>query len=182
MVHYLCSELLIISKMSPRIKKIRKVSSPPAIKGLKPYGGLQTNVKLEAVSLHFEEYEALRLCDYDIFNHHQASVMMGVSRPTFTRIYAMARQKIALAIVEGRQISIEGGKVYFDSDWYHCRECSCFFNHPDKESKIENCPLCGSTLIESYDLDMDDSVSGSPLSEEVMGPRFFRNRNRGRRI
>ncbi len=76
---------------------------------------------------------------------------MGVSRPTFTRIYAAALQKIAVAFVEGRQISIEGGKVYFDSDWYQCLECECYFNNPEKELKIKNCPLCGSQRIESFD-------------------------------
>jgi uncharacterized protein len=136
--------------MSPRIKKIRKVLSPPAIKGMKPYGGSLTNSKAESVSILFEEYEALRLCDYDMYNHHQASLLMGVSRPTFTRIYASARQKVVLAIVEGRQISIEGGKVYFDSDWYKCFGCGCYFNHPDKENIIESCPLCGGSHIESY--------------------------------
>lgn len=137
--------------MSPRIKKIRKVLSPPAIKGMKPYGGGPLKSQAEPVTILFEEYEALRLCDYDMYNHHQASVLMGVSRPTFTRIYASARQKVVLAIVEGRQISIEGGKVYFDSDWYNCSDCGCYFNHPDKENKIEKCPLCGGNHIENYD-------------------------------
>ena len=141
--------------MSPRIKKIRKVLSPPPIKGMKPYGGGPSGSQPEAVSLLFEEYEALRLCDYDMYNHHQASVLMGVSRPTFTRIYASARQKIALAIVEGRQLSIEGGKVYFDSDWYHCTDCGSYFNHPDKENRIDNCPLCGSNNIDGYEPDND---------------------------
>lgn len=142
--------------MSPRIKKIRKVLSPPAIKGMKPYGGPSGKSQSEPVSILFEEYEALRLCDYDMYNHHQASVLMGVSRPTFTRIYASARQKVVSAIVEGRQISIEGGKVYFDSDWYNCSGCGCYFNHPDKETKIETCPLCGGTHIEGYDPDIEE--------------------------
>jgi hypothetical protein len=50
---------------------------------------------------------------------------MGVSRPTYIRIYASALQKIAKAFVEGRLIFIEGGKVYFDSDWYRCNTCEC---------------------------------------------------------
>jgi len=100
----------------------------------------------------FEEYEALRLCDYDQYNHHESSVMMGVSRPTFTRIYASALRKIAAAFVEGRQISIEGGKVYFDSDWYHCTKCSSYFNNPERDKELERCPLCGDHHIIPYDL------------------------------
>lgn len=136
--------------MSPRIKILRKVLNPPLIKGLKPYGLTTGERILESVNLLYEEYEALRLSDYDILNHYQASILMGVSRPTFTRIYASALQKIAKAFVEGRQISIEGGKVYFDSDWYHCLLCDCYFNNPEKDKEVEFCPLCKSKDIENY--------------------------------
>jgi predicted DNA-binding protein (UPF0251 family) len=144
-------------KMSPRLKRPRKILSPPPIKGFKPYGvesGLQDS---GPVNLLFEEYESLRLSDYDHLNHHKASVLMGVSRPTFTRIYAAALQKIALAFVEGRQIAIAGGKVYFDSDWYECDSCRCYFNNPHKDVPIQNCPLCGSKHVQSLDLPVENS-------------------------
>jgi len=140
--------------MSPRIKTPRKVQNLPLVKGFKPYGPNSGKQKDEPVILLYEEYEALRLCDYEMCNHHQASVLMGVSRPTFTRIYASALQKIAKAFVEGRQISIEGGKVYFDSDWYHCDECDCYFNNPEKEKEIKNCPLCGNQGIAPFSSEM----------------------------
>jgi len=139
--------------MSPRLKLLRKVVNPPPIKGFKPYGPAVDAQKTEVVNLYFEEYEALRLCDYDMFNHAKASQLMGVSRPTFTRVYASARQKIAKAMVEGKQIAIEGGKVYFDSDWYHCKDCNCNFNNPAKDKEITHCPLCGSLKIDSCDLE-----------------------------
>lgn len=137
--------------MSPRIKMLRKVSNPPIIKGFKPYGRESGKQNSELVNLLYEEYEAIRLSDYDMLNHHQASVMMGVSRPTFTRIYASALHKTAKAFVEGKQISIEGGKVYFDSDWYHCEKCTCYFNNPEKEKPIVNCPLCNSPHVDKFD-------------------------------
>jgi len=138
--------------MSPRIKTLRKVLNPPIIKGLKPYGPDLNRLNPEPVILLFEEYEALRLCDYDRYNHHQASILMGVSRPTFTRIYAATLQKIARAFVEGRQISIEGGKVYFDSDWFHCSGCNCYFNNPEKDKELTSCPLCGDNGIDRVDI------------------------------
>lgn len=138
--------------MSPRIKTLRKVVNLPIIKGFKPYGQDSGNRNAELVYLLLEEYEALRLSDYDKCNHHQASVMMCVSRPTFTRIYASALQKIAKAFVEGKQIAIEGGKVYFDSDWYQCTKCHCFFNNPEKDKAIENCPLCGNYEIKGFEI------------------------------
>ncbi len=128
--------------MSPRIKILRRVLSPPKIKGFKAYGGEAEKSEKKLIVLLFEEYEALRLCDYDMYNHHQAAQIMEVSRPTFTRIYSSVRKKIAKAFVEGLQISIEGGKVYFDSDWYHCNNCKCNFNNPEKDKEIINCPLC----------------------------------------
>jgi predicted DNA-binding protein (UPF0251 family) len=137
--------------MSPRIKRPRKVLSPPIIKGFKPFGPGIASLNPEPVFLLFEEYEAIRLCDFDMVIHTEASIVMGVSRPTFTRIYAAARQKIARAFVEGRPITIEGGKVYFDSTWYHCSYCKCDFNNPEKEKDVEYCPLCGSTQVAGFD-------------------------------
>jgi predicted DNA-binding protein (UPF0251 family) len=137
--------------MSPRKRVLRKVLNPPIINGFKPYGQESEKLNREPLNLLFEEYEAIRLSDYDALNHHQASVMMGVSRPTFTRIYASALQKVAKAFVEGRQIAIKGGKVYFDSDWYHCNTCKCYFNNPEKERVVENCSLCGSRFFNQFD-------------------------------
>jgi len=130
--------------MSPRIKVLRKVLNPPIIDGFKPYGQESEKQDLAPVNIFFEEYEALRLSDYSKLNHHQASVSMGVSRPTFTRIYASALQKVSKAFVEGREITIKGGKVNFDHEWYHCRTCLNYFNNPHKDKEIESCSVCGS--------------------------------------
>lgn len=134
--------------MSPRRKILRKVSAPPPIKGFKPFGGDKTGSDhSESIVLSFEEYEAMRLCDHEMLNHHSASVAMGVSRPTFTRIYASVRKKVARAFVEAKKISIEGGKIYYDSDWYTCSGCRCIFNNPDKDKTVEHCPLCGNNAV-----------------------------------
>ncbi len=144
--------------MSPRSKALRKVLSPPPVKGFKPYGPDIEDSASEPVFLHLEEYEALRLCDYDQANHHEASQKMNVSRPTFTRIYATALRKIAAAFVEGRPIAIEGGKVYFDSNWYHCEGCGCHFNNPEKDTPVSSCPLCGSESFTSIDEDPEEEA------------------------
>jgi len=136
---------------------LRKVLNPPIVNGFKPYGQGSEKLNLESVNLLYEEYEAIRLSDYDALNHHQASVMMGVSRPTFTRIYASALQKVAKAFVEGRQISIKGGAVYFDSDWYHCNTCKCYFNNPERDKIVENCSLCGSQQVNEFDYTYEET-------------------------
>lgn len=131
----------------PRPKTIRKIAGIPTISGFKPYG-LSANVKRsEALFLLYEEYEALRLCDYEKYNQLDASSLMGVSRPTLTRIYMSAREKVAIAMVEGRKIIIEGGKVSLDSEWFHCSSCGCYFNKIDESVPVERCTLCGSSDI-----------------------------------
>lgn len=144
--------------MSPRQKNLRKLLELPKTKGFNPFGS-NVNVSLDPVYLLLEEYEALKLCDYDQLTHHQAAVEMNVSRPTFTRIYASTRKKLAKAFVEGRSLLIEGGKVYFDSTWYHCQQCNCHFNNPEMHTAIESCPLCGSDRFKQVVVEEDNCNS-----------------------
>jgi len=143
--------------MPPRSRTPRKVAKLPVIKGFKPYGGVLAEKK-RAIKLLLEEYEALRLCDYDHMNHQKAAEAMGVSRPTFTRIYASALEKIARSFVLGHRIMIEGGHVYFDSQWCFCKMCECKFSNPSKREEDHTCPLCGS--LDTSPMMKTDSNSG----------------------
>ncbi len=129
--------------MSPRPFRLRKISNPPVISGLKPYGNNWKSGESKNIFLHLEEYEALRLCDFEMLNHDQAAVFMAVSRPTLAKIYAKARKKIAEALVLGRQIIIEGGKIYFDSDWLSCSACGCFLTIRINRKRLRNVPYVG---------------------------------------
>jgi uncharacterized protein len=150
--------------MSPRPIRLRKISNPPVISGFKPYGGQPGTGE---VFLQIEEYEAIRLCDFEMLNHHQASSAMNVSRPTLTRIYSRARQKIASALVEGKQLIIEGGKIYFDSEWFTCDSCNCFFNQPEKDKKVEACPLCGSSQVANYQGNPEGVSDSEPMCDDL---------------
>jgi uncharacterized protein len=119
--------------------------NPPYFKGYRPIGLPKED---SPVVINFEEYEAIRLSDSELHNQVDSARAMGVSRPTFARIYESARRKVAHAFVTGRSIVFEGGKVYFDSDWYSCNTCGCWFNHPAKEKEVVGCALCGSQSIE----------------------------------
>lgn len=105
----------------PRPKRKRLVESPPLIDGFKPFGIPMKD--LEPAVLLYEEYEAIRLSDYEGLTQEQASVIMEVSRPTFTRIYEKARKTIAAAFVEGKAVIIEGGNFYTKDFWYKCSDC-----------------------------------------------------------
>lgn len=131
----------------PRPKRIRKVINPPHFKGYKPIGLPEAD---HTVVLNYEEYEAIRLCDHELYGQVVAAQVMEVSRPTFARIYESARRKVALAFVQGLPIVFEGGKVYFDSEWYTCKRCGCWFNHPEKDSEVTHCALCGSVKFEQF--------------------------------
>ena len=134
----------------PRQKSIRRLAQAPVIKGLRAFGNKNSS-SATAVFLLLEEYEALKLCDYDQKNHAEACTLMHVSRPTFTRIYASARAKVATALAEGRDLIIEGGKVYLDSSWYVCMACGSNFNHQETEGTAHACPLCGDASVRTYE-------------------------------
>jgi predicted DNA-binding protein (UPF0251 family) len=61
------------------------------------------------VVLTMDEFEAIRLKDYEGLDQNEAAKRMGISQSTFQRIYESARKKIADAIVNGKVIRIEGG-------------------------------------------------------------------------
>lgn len=128
----------------PRPKRHRKIGKPPGVKGFRPHGGYG---KKEAVQLFYEEYEALKLADYDGHSQEEAAQMMEVSRPTFTRIYDRALKKVAKAFVEHREILMEGGTVSFDEDWRCCNSCNNTFKMPGKIGAINHCPVCASEEI-----------------------------------
>lgn len=156
--------------MSPRPFRLRRINNLPILSGLKPYGIKNNQEATENVFLLLEEYEALRLCDFEMHNHYEAASQMKVSRPTITRIYARARQKIAEALVMGKQIIIEGGKIYFDSEWFSCRVCGCYFNNPEKHNELKSCPLCGNQKIEEFKNNFQDTESVDRCSDICICP------------
>ena len=130
----------------PRRRRLRKVVAPPNFRGYRPYGANTGN--REHVELFYEEYEAIKLADYDFMNHEEASKLMGISRPTFARIYETARRKIARALVESKEIKAVYGNAVLDKDWYSCLKCHARFTIPPTMKKQE-CPICASGDIES---------------------------------
>lgn len=64
---------------------------------------------LMEVCLSLEGLEALRLADVEGLEQEQAAQQMTVSRPTFGRILAQARQTVAKALVCGLALKIQGG-------------------------------------------------------------------------
>lgn len=66
---------------------------------------------LEEVSLTLDEFEAIRLADLEGMYQSNVAERMNVSRQTIGRILSTAHKKIAEALVHGKAIRLEGGKV-----------------------------------------------------------------------
>jgi predicted DNA-binding protein (UPF0251 family) len=61
------------------------------------------------VVLPLEGLEALRLVEVEGLEQDAAARRMGVSRPTFSRVLAQARQRVGQALVNGWALRITGG-------------------------------------------------------------------------
>jgi predicted DNA-binding protein (UPF0251 family) len=114
------------------------------VKGFNPVGFYSGET--ETVLLNIEEFEVIRLLDYENLSQEDAALFMEISRPTLTRIYDRARKKMATALAEARQIRIEGGRAVFNSDWYRCSSCESNFNIT-MNYLATRCPLCKSETI-----------------------------------
>lgn len=63
----------------------------------------------EQVRLTVDEFEAVRLIDYEKRTHEQCAKQMEISRTTVTEMYERARTKIADCLVGGKTLYISGG-------------------------------------------------------------------------
>jgi predicted DNA-binding protein (UPF0251 family) len=89
----------------PRPKRCRRVCCEPGYRYFKPQG-----IPLSALDkrdIGLDELEAVRLADMRGLSQADASDEMNVSQPTFNRILASARRKIAESLVGGLAIKIE---------------------------------------------------------------------------
>jgi len=92
-----------------RNKKPRMVAHTPPVTVFKPAGVPART--LQWLRLTLDEYEALRLADYEGLSQEEAAERLGVSRPTVSRILEGARRTVATALVHGQALAIEGGPV-----------------------------------------------------------------------
>lgn len=133
-----------------RPEKNRKISQPPIMKGFKPYG--IPRCKVETIQLPLEEYESIRLVNYEMMSQKDAAVLMDISRPTLTRIYNKALKNISKAFIEGKAIEIEGGNYEFDKDWYRCKNCHNLVEGDDKKLVCKKEKKCCSKGFESISI------------------------------
>ena len=95
----------------PRPHKPRRIGGEPSTTVFKPAGAYAQD--LNWIELAIDEYEVLRLVDYEGADQETAATELGVSRPTVTRILARARRKLAQMLAEGCALVIQGGPVHY---------------------------------------------------------------------
>lgn len=93
----------------PRPHKCRRISELPAYDCFLPDG----IPSCQKVVMSYDEYEVIRLVDYEHYTHTQCALQMGISRTTVTEIYGAARFKLADSIVNGKVLEIKGGNYQF---------------------------------------------------------------------
>jgi predicted DNA-binding protein (UPF0251 family) len=85
-----------------RPKKERKVTSKVKCRDFVPVG-----ICLEYVNLEKDEFEALKLKDFDELDQKHAALRMKISQPTFHRVLLEARKKVSDALVNAKEIIIK---------------------------------------------------------------------------
>jgi uncharacterized protein len=92
------------------------------------------------ITLALDEFEAVRLADFEGLYQERAAERMDVSRQTFGRIVEAARRKIAQALIEGKTLSIEGGAVEMTT--VKCSNCRHDCEVPAGAERPQACPRC----------------------------------------
>ncbi len=86
-----------------RHKKVRYVQKMPTVEQFSPRG---KPGRPDEIELRIDEFEALKLADYQGYDQSEGAKLMGISRPSFGRILRSARKVVAEAIVKGKIIRI----------------------------------------------------------------------------
>ncbi len=92
--------------------KYRIVKVDPKISQFSPRG---RPGRPDEVGVKMDEFEALRLADYQGLSQKEAAQSMRISQQTFSRILRKARGLVAKGIVTGSVIRIQGGQYVISS-------------------------------------------------------------------
>lgn len=90
-----------------RPKKTRWVHCQPGERCFRPT--CKSVSKIEGVILSLDEFEAIRLSDWEELDQIAVAKKMNVHRSTISRILANGRKKIADALTNIKAIKVEGG-------------------------------------------------------------------------
>jgi predicted DNA-binding protein (UPF0251 family) len=121
-----------------RTEKLRSIEAPPM--NFRFFPEVKDLQEDDPVIIPLDEFEAIRLSDQMKLGHREASEIMGISRPTFTRLLERARGHMAEFLVDGRSLAISGGSIRFSSHVFCCRHCRAPFKWNQEGEPV--CPRC----------------------------------------
>lgn len=90
-----------------RPQKLRRITAEPCCRRFLP----ETGSDAPAMRLGLDMLEALRLADAEGLSQEEAARQMEISPPTFCRLLAEARRRVAQALTRGLPLVVEGGPV-----------------------------------------------------------------------
>ena len=125
--------------------KHRKIYNKPIIDLFKP-AGIPLG-QLQQICLTEDEFEAVRLADFEGLYQDQAAEQMNISRQTFGNILALAHRKIADSLVNAKALQIAGGTVTLVERMFHCTSCQHNWQVSCGTQSPSVCPACGNTVI-----------------------------------
>ncbi len=110
----------------PRPVRMRRVCCMPQDQKFGPLNN-ETS-KRPSIQMLVDEFETIRLLDYEGLKQEEAAVYMNVTRTTVTAIYESARKKMAQALIDGLPLEIKGGHfcLYNESEQ---RQIGCHWRH-----------------------------------------------------
>lgn len=108
----------------PRPRKWRKVCCLPMNDLYGPLNGPEPTA--EIITMTVEEYETIRLIDFEGLTQEECALRMQVARGTVQAIYKDARFKLAKSLINGERLKIGGGdyQLYNETEKAHgCQHC-----------------------------------------------------------
>ena len=125
----------------PRPQKCRRICSPPVMCSFHADDGKKGG---RIVEITLEEYETIRLIDYEGMTQEECAAQMLVARTTVQRIYNSARKKLADFVINGGSLKIFGGNYKICGNencrgQKHC--CSCPGRDENGNCEPAKCPF-----------------------------------------
>lgn len=109
----------------PRPCKRRRVCMKPNYVEFLSVG----SVSKEKVNLTVDEFECLRLLDYEQITQEECAKKMNIARTTVTSIYQDARYKLMDAIINGKKVEISGGNYELCLEHPDCMGYNCLIDN-----------------------------------------------------
>lgn len=118
-----------------RPRKHKNICSIPTLQSFN-----KNRTSKEQVNITIDEFEVIRLIDYEGLTQMECAKQMQVARTTITSVYDNVRYKISDSIINNKEIVINGGDFEICKNITHCcGHCGKSKCPRCKHGSCENC-------------------------------------------